>query len=471
MKTNFKKISTLLLIFTLIIFSVPFNSYAVNSAAVLNATIYITADDAYNLYVNGVLIGTNNDWRQKESYHVALYNNYLIAVDAWDEHQVIDGFNMQIVFDDPSIPTVETKTASAWLVTTTPETDWQLPTTTISGWSPVTEVQDSRWTNITGQWVWTQNFDYSKPNFDARAYFRFDGLNPNSPLTLSASIYELIAPTYNGNDSIIGNGDAGYVTFEWLDQNKDLSNDSFSTVVAHGTVVKMTAKANPGYEFVGWKPSLDAPADPSLSNPYTVTVGSQTNEIAAVPVFRLIPEETTTETQTPSETQATSETQSTTEPTTQAPTAPQGPVGTVAVNFVDNNGNTLAPSFQFTGSAGTLYQTTARNITGYTLVETPANASGNFVDGTVTVNYVYTDGVSIEEESVALGEAVNPVNFDSIYDGNIAASEATSDEAVILDEVTPLADALPQTGQASPELFYGLGGVVSALGLYLKKRK
>ncbi|GAB6107438.1 MucBP domain-containing protein [Fusibacter bizertensis] len=466
MKTNLKKLSTLFMIFALILFSVPFSSYAADSENPANATIYITADDAYNLYVNGVPVGSDNNWRQKESYRVTLYNNYLIAVEAWDEHQVIDGFNMQIVFDDPTIPTVETKTASAWLVTTTPEANWQLPSTTISGWSPVTEIQDSRWSEVGGQWVWTPNYVFGNELFDARAYFRFDGVNPNSSLTLSSTIYELTSPTYTGDDSITNNGNAGYVNFQWLTESIDLSNESHDAIIAHDTVVKMTAISNEGYEFVGWKPSLDAPASPSLSNPYNVTVTSLTNAISAVPVFRLIPEETSS-----NETQATSETQTPTQPTTQAPTEPQGPQGSVVVNFVDTEGASLASSYNFTGSVGTLYQTSARTIDGYELVETPANASGSFIDGSVTVDYVYASGVTVVEEDTPLGEAITPVNFDSIYDSMEITTEAASDEHIILDEETPLADALPQTGQATPELFYGVGGMISAIGIYLKKRK
>lgn len=464
MKTNFKKLSTLLMIFTLILFSVPFNSYAVDAD---NATIYITADDAYILYVNGVVEGSDNNWRQKEEYRVALYDDYLIAVEAWDEHQIIDGFNMQIVFDDTNIPTVETKTASNWLVTTTPETDWQLPSTTISGWSPVTEIQDSRWTNITGQWVWTPNYVHGNEVFDSKAYFRFDGSNPRPQIIVIGNVYELTSPVYSGSGSITENSAAGYITFEWSDQSLNFSNDYTSTYIAPGTEVKLTAVAKPGYEFVGWRTSLNAPNDPPIANPFTVTVGELTSEISQTAIFKLLPDtsENTTEDTTGTSSETSSET---TQPTTQAPTEPQGPQGSIVVNFVDTEGNSIGSSFTFTGTVGTLYQTSSRSIEGYELTETPANASGNFIDGSITVDYVYSDGVIIEEESVALGEA-NVFNFDSIYD-NMTTEEAT-DEAIILDEATPLADALPQTGQATPELFYGIGGLVSALGLYIKKRK
>jgi LPXTG-motif cell wall-anchored protein len=77
--------------------------------------------------------------------------------------------------------------------------------------------------------------------------------------------------------------------------------------------------------------------------------------------------------------------------------------------------------------------------------------------------------VVIDDEGTPLGDATEPVNFDSIYDNMELTTEAPTDE-IILDEETPLADALPQTGQASPELFYGFGSIVSALGIYLKRK-
>ena len=207
-----------------------------------------------------------------------------------------------------------------------------------------------------------------------------------------------------------------------------------------------------------------------FSTPVTsdITLVAHYTAIVVEPTDPTQPTEPTNPTEPTQPTQPT-ETQTPTQPTTQAPTEPQGPQGSVVVNFVDTDGVSLASSFNFTGSVGTLYQTSARTIDGYELVETPANASGSFIDGSITVDYVYSNGVIVAEEETPLGEAITPFNFDSLYD-NMETTEAASDEAVILDEATPLADALPQTGQASPELFYGIGSIVSALGIYLKRK-
>ena len=52
-------------------------------------------------------------------------------------------------------------------------------------------------------------------------------------------------------------------------------------------------------------------------------------------------------------------------------------------------------------------------------------------------------------------------NFDLIFD----------EPEELTEEETPLGAALPQTGQLPAGLFYGLGGLISSLGVFLKKRK
>ena len=46
------------------------------------------------------------------------------------------------------------------------------------------------------------------------------------------------------------------------------------------------------------------------------------------------------------------------------------------------------------------------------------------------------------------------------------------EEVVEVDEEeTPLADALPATGQLPVELFYGAGGLISAVGVMIRRKK
>ena len=62
----------------------------------------------------------------------------------------------------------------------------------------------------------------------------------------------------------------------------------------------------------------------------------------------------------------------------------------VITHHQDQEGNQLAPNDVQTGGLNTPYTTKPKDITGYALAETPANASGSFADNTITdVVYLY----------------------------------------------------------------------------------
>nr|WP_262339907.1 MucBP domain-containing protein [Lactiplantibacillus plantarum] len=66
--------------------------------------------------------------------------------------------------------------------------------------------------------------------------------------------------------------------------------------------------------------------------------------------------------------------------------------GHITVKYQDANGTTLAPDDVLTGDGqlGRPYQTSAKTIENYRLIQTPANATGQFSDQAQTVIYVYT---------------------------------------------------------------------------------
>ena len=65
-----------------------------------------------------------------------------------------------------------------------------------------------------------------------------------------------------------------------------------------------------------------------------------------------------------------------------------GKTGTVVINHVDESGNLIKTETK-TGKEGTSYTTSAMSSDEYNLVSTPSNASGRFIDGTITVTYTY----------------------------------------------------------------------------------
>ena len=128
--------------------------------------------------------------------------------------------------------------------------------------------------------------------------------------------------------------------------------------------------------------------------------------------------------------------------------------GTVIVSYVDVDGNELSSGERFTGRVGTSYETEAKDIPDYTLTEVPDNATGRFVDGTITVEYVYEADVEEEEEEFEEEEI----------------PEGVPEEPFIDEEIPQGGEILPQTGlpiATLPELF---GGALIALGLYFGRK-
>ncbi|MBC2101127.1 LapB repeat-containing protein [Listeria marthii] len=66
------------------------------------------------------------------------------------------------------------------------------------------------------------------------------------------------------------------------------------------------------------------------------------------------------------------------------------PAANITVQYVDEEGNELAPSEILLGNIDDEYNSSAKEIAGYTLTETPANALGIFGAEEQTVTYVYS---------------------------------------------------------------------------------
>ncbi|MBC1792428.1 MucBP domain-containing protein [Listeria booriae] len=63
--------------------------------------------------------------------------------------------------------------------------------------------------------------------------------------------------------------------------------------------------------------------------------------------------------------------------------------GPVTVQYVDEQGASIAPTEVLTGDYGKAYTSEAQHIAGYVLIETPTNATGVFTEQAQTVTYVY----------------------------------------------------------------------------------
>ena len=64
--------------------------------------------------------------------------------------------------------------------------------------------------------------------------------------------------------------------------------------------------------------------------------------------------------------------------------------GTVNVNYLDEDGKSIADSETYNGYVSEEYNTAAKGIYGYKLTKTPDNASGTYSEDIITVDYIYT---------------------------------------------------------------------------------
>ncbi|MBC2191641.1 LapB repeat-containing protein [Listeria sp. FSL L7-0229] len=97
------------------------------------------------------------------------------------------------------------------------------------------------------------------------------------------------------------------------------------------------------------------------------------------------------------------------------------PAANITVQYVDEDGNELAPSEILLGNIDEEYHSSAKEIAGYTLTETPANAQGEFSAEEQTVTYVYSkDPVPAANITVQyVDEAGNELASSEILLGNI----------------------------------------------------
>lgn len=84
--------------------------------------------------------------------------------------------------------------------------------------------------------------------------------------------------------------------------------------------------------------------------------------------------------------------------------------GDVVVNYVDEDGNELADEEVITGVVGYNYETTAKDFDGYYLVSVEGYETGEFIEGTIYVTYVYAvEGIGdVEDPEEPTDEPVAP---------------------------------------------------------------
>ncbi|WP_167630354.1 MucBP domain-containing protein [Listeria valentina] len=148
----------------------------------------------------------------------------------------------------------------------------------------------------------------------------------------------------------------------------------------------------------------------------------------------------------------------------------------VTVQYVDEDGNKLAPSETLSGNYKDTYTTTAKEITGWNLIEKPENAVGIFTDAAQTVTYVYEKVKEVlPVEPTQPQDPTTPVKSDPILstptDPNQPVLVVTDPKVgVQVIKAEDPASSLPKTGDQTNRSLLGMGGLFLLLVGYLLYR-
>ncbi|MBK3915317.1 MucBP domain-containing protein [Listeria ivanovii] len=158
----------------------------------------------------------------------------------------------------------------------------------------------------------------------------------------------------------------------------------------------------------------------------------------------------------------------------------------VTVKYVDADGNELATETTLSGNVDADYTSKAKMIEGWTLKETPANATGAFSDEAQTVTYVYDKNADNDVTPTPVdpdgkddnsASADNNNNNPSMKDNETdlhVAEKTTAVKSQVKDstKIVTAKNSLPKTGDNALEnsLLVGLGVLLLA-GLFIFMRK
>lgn len=144
---------------------------------------------------------------------------------------------------------------------------------------------------------------------------------------------------------------------------------------------------------------------------------------------------------------------------------------TIKIQYVDEAGKELAPSEQKAGIIDEAYETTAKDIEGWTVKETPKNAKGTYQAEEQTITYVYVKAASKE---VPVSGGNNPGNGQGnpVADGG-TTTYATARTLPVAGQRQTSTKKLPATGEKhSGSLILTLTGmgIIVLIGMMELKR-
>ncbi|EMG27698.1 MucBP domain-containing protein [Listeria fleischmannii] len=143
----------------------------------------------------------------------------------------------------------------------------------------------------------------------------------------------------------------------------------------------------------------------------------------------------------------------------------------VTVKYVDADGNELATSATLSGNVGDAYASKAKTIDGYTLKETPANATGTFSNAAQTVTYVY-EKKSADNNNHKNGttDKNTPTTNMNVQEKNTVKDPTSNNSAKVATSKT----GLPKTGDQTLDsgILVGIGALLlGVLALFTRRQK
>ena len=151
-----------------------FFRYEIGGTPPPSGSITVTADNAFEVFVNGVSVGSGSDWNVAGVFPVDLATGDVVAVHATDAGGIA-GFLAELKWDGGSAVT-----DGSWKVSATSETDWETQVFNDTGWvaastygiygvAPWNTCVAGFPTSTSAQWIWTGD-----TLNDNEAFFRYE---------------------------------------------------------------------------------------------------------------------------------------------------------------------------------------------------------------------------------------------------------------------------------------------------------
>lgn len=137
---------------------------------------------------------------------------------------------------------------------------------------------------------------------------------------------------------------------------------------------------------------------------------------------------------------------------------------TVNINYKDTDNNVIAKPSQLTGNIGDAYQTTQRNIAGYTFKEVKGNAKGTFGEKDQTVTYIYTKNSNADNGGNNSNTNGSDSNNTNSQNSNVSNNIDSKNNNPSLDNMVA-AHILPQSGETNFEKATMFGIILITLSI------